>query len=94
LKGSLDKGRQFKTDQAAEQIANILSLEAATTGVPLSEVAKDWQRVVEQSPIVAKPKDLIKDGWGTEFTVQVSGSGADETIQVTSPHTKKKSDSF
>jgi len=90
LKGSLDKGRQFKTDQAVEQIANILSLEAATTGSSLSKVAEHWQEVIKQSPIVAKPQDLIKDGWGTEFTVTVSGSGADETVVVTSPHMSDK----
>jgi type II secretory pathway pseudopilin PulG len=90
LKGSLDKGRQFKTDQAREQIVNILTLESATSGVSLQDVAGRWKEVIRQSPIVAKPEELIKDGWGQEFQVNVQGSGNYEHLLVESPHTKAK----
>jgi general secretion pathway protein G len=88
LKGSLDKGRQFKTNQAQEQIVNILTLEAATRNVALAELVKDWKTVIRESPIVGKSSELIKDGWGQEFTVTVRKEGSDEVLVVKSPHTK------
>jgi general secretion pathway protein G len=89
LKGSLDKGRVFKTKQAQEQIVNILTLEAATRGQSLANIVANggWQNVIRESAIVSKPNDLIKDGWGETFTVTVEGEGANERVVVKSSHT-------
>lgn len=70
LKGSLNEGKAFKTAQAMEQINDILWLEVAQGDRTIDEVAQQWERVVEKSPLARKPSELCKDGWGQTFTVR------------------------
>jgi len=69
MKGSLDEGKAFKTRQARDQIADILMLEIAR-GTPIDDVIKDPQRYLENSGIVKKPKEFLKDGWGEPFEIR------------------------
>jgi len=68
--GSLDESRAFKTKVAIERLSTILNLRAADHPEFLSNVG-DWENVVESSPLVSNPKDLINDGWGQKFDVFV-----------------------
>lgn len=71
--GSLDESRAFKTKVAIERLSTILNLRAADDPEFLDNVS-EWQAVVEHSPLVSNPKDLIKDGWGQEFDVYVENN--------------------
>ena len=87
MKGSLDQGKQFKTDQAQQQIENILTL-ATADGSSMEAVAQSWKEVVHSSPLVAKPHELIKDGWGEPFEVSVKIDERGEHFEIRSKHTK------
>ena len=65
MKGSLDKGRAFKTKQSQAQIVDILTLEEAN-GKTFNGNAKE---ILEGSGLVKNVKKLIEDGWGNEMTV-------------------------
>jgi hypothetical protein len=72
MKGSLDEGKAFKTRQARDQITDILMLEIAR-GTPMDEVIKDPAVYLENSGMVKKPKEFIKDGWGELFDIKADG---------------------
>ena len=69
MKGSLDKGRAFKTEQAQNQIIDILTLEIANENAPNSFTREEIIRVLTNSGMVKNPENLIKDGWGEEMTI-------------------------
>lgn len=79
MRGSLDKGRAFKTEQNAEKIKSILTLAMEDEGRTLAEVIADWENYVRASPFV-KGDVVLKDGWSNKFEVALSG----EDIVVTS----------
>lgn len=80
MKGSLDKGKAFKTEQAQKQIRDILLLEIAN-GRTLSEVLKKPKHFLENSGLVRDSESLLKDGWGFKMKIEPSG---EEDLTVTS----------
>lgn len=77
--GSLEEGKAFKTKNGIEKIHTILDLYLATNpGASLS----NWQEIVEQSPLVKNPRELILDGWGQTYNVNTDGENG--AIQITS----------
>ncbi len=70
MKGSLDEGRVFKTEKAAEQIHDILLMEVAK-GVPIDTVVQYKEKYLENSGLVKDAKKLLKDGWGEPFVISV-----------------------
>lgn len=80
MKGSLDRGRAFKTEQAALRIHDILSLAIAEGSVKLEDVPTTWHTVIARSPLCSKSSDLEHDGWGHPFQVTVQNG----EIHVTS----------
>jgi general secretion pathway protein G len=69
LKGSLEEGKAFKTEQAMSQIVDVLWLEVAK-GESFDTVAKDWDKYIGRSPLVKNPDKLIQDGWNKKFDVK------------------------
>jgi general secretion pathway protein G len=74
LKGSLNEGKMFKTAQAKEQINDILWLEVASGRITFDEAVKDWQNIVQRSPLAKDGKQLVRDGWNQLFEVSSNGS--------------------
>ncbi len=68
MKGSLDKGRIFKTEQSMRLIEDILSMEVACGGNRDTVVAS-WENLVKNSPLAGRGEELTKDGWGEKFSV-------------------------
>lgn len=66
--GSLEEGKAFKTRAGIEKIQTIVSLYQAQNGSD----ATDWKKMVEASPLVKNPKDLLKDGWGEDYQVDIT----------------------
>ncbi|MES2200349.1 MAG: type II secretion system protein [Chlamydiota bacterium] len=91
VKGSLEEGKAFKTEQGALQIQDILSLEASD-GTPLEEVVGNAEYYLTRSGLCKDPKKLLKDGWGKEYVMTVNKKGT--IIKIASPalaaHKKKK----
>jgi general secretion pathway protein G len=72
LKGSMDKGRAFKTEQAMQRVKEILYLVAGEQNLTVSEVVNDPRQYLIQSGLVKNPDDLLKDGWGGELSIYES----------------------
>lgn len=74
MKGSLDEGKAFKTEQAAMKIQDLLELEIAQ-GADVEEMKKDPKKFLKASGIIKNADTLYKDGWGKEFVVTINSEG-------------------
>ena len=73
ISGSLEKGKKFKTEHSRKQLQEILLLQIAIGDCKLSDL-KDMNKVKEQlekSGLVSNADDLLKDGWGDLYTIDV-----------------------
>jgi type II secretory pathway pseudopilin PulG len=73
MKGSLDEGKAFKTEQAMSQIHEILLLEVAK-GATVDEVVGAPEHFLKRSMITRDPDALMKDGWGQKIKVSAKGN--------------------
>ncbi|MCH9612272.1 MAG: hypothetical protein S4CHLAM102_07580 [Chlamydiia bacterium] len=76
MKGSLDEGRAFKTEQGAKQIYDVLTLELAKGG-KLDAVLKKPEKYLARSGFIKDPKKLLVDGWGNPYQIEADQSGED-----------------
>ncbi len=83
MKGSLDKGRAFKTEQAIQQIQDIFNLELAQGG-SVEDILASKEDVLKNSGLVKEPKKFLKDGWGVEFKISAAGKAANKAFVVSS----------
>ncbi len=86
MKGSMKKGKQFKTDYAAAKIAEVLTMECELNGLNPHAVAKDFENVLKESGMVKDVGKLIVDGYGEKYKV----SYVKDTFKVTSSHVTKE----
>ena len=70
MKGALEKGKAFKTEQAMKQIEDILLLEYVKGEKSLQEIADNPIEVLKESGLVKDPEKLMKDGWNKEIEVK------------------------
>ena len=89
LKGSLKKGKQFKTDQAAAKLREVLTLETELNGKNPKDVLDHLEETVAESGMVKDPKSLLVDGFGERFKVTYSNG----EYYVYSKNISKKQDS-
>jgi len=80
MKGSLDKGKVFKTERAAEQLRDFLLLEIAK-GNSVDYVIQNAEKCLREENIAKDVKALLNDGWGEPFVIAAKGKG---DIKVTS----------
>lgn len=69
MKGSIDEGRYFKTEQAAAQIRDILLLEVAKGESTVDEVVGNPLFYLKKAKVMKEPEKMLKDGWGTKFEI-------------------------
>ena len=72
MKGSLNEGRAFKSEQGSKQVYDILMLGLAN-GDSINHVIKSPEAVLEESGLVNNPKKMVKDGWNQKFVIQKVG---------------------
>lgn len=82
VKGSLEKGKGFKTKQAALRIKEILSLEMAEGNADSNYIGTQWPTYLKNSAFVKDLDSLKKDAWGNPFVVIYEPTSGD--IVVTS----------
>lgn len=80
MKGSLDKGKQFRTKQAKEQLHDLLLI-CLDEGKSLDEVLSDPKKCLKESGLAKDPDKLVKDGWGDDFKIVQKGK---KDIEITS----------
>lgn len=76
--GSLDEGKAFKTKTGIERLHSILDLHLASHPEDFDNIETQWKDIVSRSQMVKNAKDLINDGWGSEY--RVSKSNNDELL--------------
>ena len=86
VKGSLDKGKIFKTKQAQMQIRELLLLEVAK-GAKIGEVVKNPEKYLKESGLPKDVSVLLKDGWNDNFEIKADKNKTD--IIVTSKNLKE-----
>lgn len=69
VKGSLHKGKQFKTAQAKEQLENALNICLQESNKTPQQILDKKEEALQESGIVKNPKKILTDGWGREFDV-------------------------
>ena len=72
-RGSLDEGKAFKTKEAISKLYEISQL-IASDGVILSKEPKDIEKILKDSGLVRKAKDLMNDGWNNPFIFDIDPS--------------------
>ena len=85
MKGSLDQGRAFKSEQGSKQVHDLLMLQIMQ-GKTFKEIKEDPISALNDVGLVGNSKKLFKDGWGQDFQLQKLEGG--EFI-VTSPLWKR-----
>jgi prepilin-type N-terminal cleavage/methylation domain-containing protein len=70
VRGSLEKGKAFKTAQAAKMIHEVVEMELATGSQTLSSFVQKPVHFLKKSGMVKNPASIIKDGWGEPFTFE------------------------
>jgi type II secretory pathway pseudopilin PulG len=68
MKGTLDRGRAFRTEQAQEQLKDLLLI-AVAEGKNIDDIAKNPESYLKAMGLAKKPKTLIQDGWNEPFSI-------------------------
>ncbi len=68
MRGSMDKGRAFKTEQRKRQISQMLMMSDADLGS--GDVTPQVADALRRTGLVSKPADFLLDGWGNPMSVE------------------------
>lgn len=72
MRGSMDKGKEFKTEQNCARVYDALMIAYAAGEFNLEDydnLAK-VQQVLENSPMIKDATKTLKDGWGVNLIIQ------------------------
>ncbi len=72
VKGSLEEGKAFRSEQGIEKLHDLLLMEAAN-GVPIDELIREPAFYLKRTGLVADADKLLKDGWGQPYRIQALG---------------------
>ncbi len=69
MRGSLDKGKAFKTKEGINKVYEIVQLEEVQgTGINTEiDIESAVLNVLRTSGLARKPENLLKDGWGNTY---------------------------
>jgi len=76
MKGSMEKGKAFRTEQAMRQIDDALGLLLAEGRTNKNEIEANLAKELEKTGLFKKPNEIAKDGWGEAFAVTVEQDGS------------------
>lgn len=77
MRGSIQKGKVFQSEQNCAKIYDILMMEYATGSLSLREIVDRKEAVLEGAAWCKEGKKLLKDAWGEDIIVKVNASGDD-----------------
>jgi general secretion pathway protein G len=69
MKGTLDRGRAFRTEQAKEQLHDLLLICVEEREKP-EDVAKYPARFIQKYNLAKSSEKIVKDGWGADFQIR------------------------
>ncbi len=68
MKGSLEQGKAFKSEQGSKQVYDILMLEVAK-GVSIDDIVNSPRNCLLHSGLAKNADKMLKDGWNQAFVV-------------------------
>lgn len=68
MKGSLEKGKAFRTRQAKSQLEDMFQL-ALSEGEKLDDILNHPGEILKKLSLAKNPDNLLKDGWGEPFVL-------------------------
>ena len=80
VKGSLDEGRAFRSEQGAAQIRDLLLLEVAK-GYSVDDVVGNYEAFLTSAGVVRDVKKLLKDGWGQSYVIEANSYKTDIKVR-------------
>lgn len=80
MKGSLEKGRAFRTQQGQEQLKDLLLI-CLSEGVNIEELAQNPVQHLKNLGLAKDPENLVKDGWKQPFEISAKPAKNDFTIR-------------
>lgn len=79
MKGSLDKGKAFRSRHAKEQLHDMLLI-ALAEGKKAETIERNPLQVLQELKLAKNPENLLKDGWGSPFEIRAIHRGTDFAI--------------
>ncbi len=79
MKGSLDKGKAFRTEQARDQLHDMLLL-ALSDGKRIDDILANPKEVLIKLGLARDPDNLLKDGWNQPFSIRANRAKTDFVI--------------
>ncbi len=74
MRGTLDKGRAFKTEQAREQLYDLLLMCLAENAkATVDDIARNPLNYLKNSGVAKNPNALLQDGWRHDFLIMPKG---------------------
>ncbi|MBU6383949.1 MAG: type II secretion system GspH family protein [Verrucomicrobia bacterium] len=79
MKGSLDKGKKFRTEHGKEQLRDMLLI-CLDEGKEGDTLAKNPVYYLRELGLVKDPEEATKDGWGRKYVITYSKEQNDFVI--------------
>lgn len=89
MKGSLDKGKVFRTEQAKDQLRDLLLICLSETGDP-DNILKNPREAIDNLHIAKNVDKLLEDGWKQPFEIKLIKNKTDFDITSKSLDEYKK----
>ncbi|WP_322631931.1 type II secretion system protein [Chlamydia trachomatis] len=80
MRGSLQKGKIFQTEQNCARVYDVLMMEYASGNLSLKEVIANKEAILEDSAWCKEGKKLLKDAWGEDLLVKMNDKGDDIVV--------------
>jgi type II secretory pathway pseudopilin PulG len=80
MKGTLEKGKAFRTEQAKAQLRDLL-LTCVAEGYTYQQVLEDPKKYLKESDLAKNPDKLVIDGWGEPFSIVFDKSKGDFRVR-------------
>lgn len=68
MKGTLDKGRAFRSEQGMDQLKDLLYI-CLAEGEKADEILKNTGEVIKKYGFAKNPKKILEDGWGEPYVI-------------------------
>lgn len=81
MRGTLDRGRAFRTEQAKEQLHDLLLLALSEPGNTPAKILKSPASSIKALGLAKNVDQLLKDGWGKNFEITYLDEEADFQIE-------------
>ena len=73
MRGSMDKGKIFKTEQNCARVYDTLMMEYAKGDLSLQKIVENKEQLLNSSPLAKDGVKLLKDAWGEDLHIEIEG---------------------